>query len=308
MRYEAPIILLIIFGSLLMVPVHASEVTMTIRNGTIASEMVLSVHQNMTQFPTQITKLDGATDSSLMGNFTKALRNADPSATLSQLTLTISSSANWMNVTASIDISGVTAQSGDITNTTTTWRSYYVDADLRAGNLSFNAVGSRYLRPVYDYYVNATRHIGQPNATINGITFLSNDTSIGGDQAANQAGNLTLFDFKPLNVSLNQWDYKYNLENNTTTWRYSPAPIITSSIKVTKGLNSTSTIIADYGYRAEIVVTGLARSQGDGVVVDVGSGNKELIMTGIVILAIVVAIWIQFLYRARRKRAILGRR
>lgn len=308
MRYEAPIILLIIFGSLLMVPVHASEVTMTIRNGTIASEMVLSVHQNMTQFPTQITKLDGATDSSLMGNFTKALRNADSSASLSQLTLTISSSANWMNVTASIDISGVTAQSGDITNTTTTWRSYYVGADLRAGNLSFNAVGSRYLRPVYDYYVNATRHIGQPNATINGITFLSNDTSIGGDQAANQAGNLTLFDFKPLNVSLNQWDYKYNLENNTTTWRYSPAPIITSSIKVTKGLNSTSTIIADYGYRAEIVVAGLARSQGDGVVVDVGSGNKELIMTGIVILAIVVAIWIQFLYRARRKRAILGRR
>ncbi|MGA3405912.1 MAG: hypothetical protein ABSD49_09295 [Candidatus Bathyarchaeia archaeon] len=281
---------------------------MTIRNGTIASEMVLSVHQNMTQFPTQITKLDGATDSSLMGNFTKALRNADPSATLSQLTLTISSSANWMNVTASIDISGVTAQSGDITNTTTTWRSYYVDADLRAGNLSFNTVGSRYLRPVYDYYENATRYIGKPNATINGITFLSNDTSIGGDQAANQAGNLTLFDFKPLNVSLNQWDYKYNLENNTTTWRYSPAPIITSSIKVTKGLNSTSTIIADYGYRAEIVVTGLARSQGDGVVVDVGSGNKELIMTGIVILAIVVAIWIQFLYRARRKRAILGRR
>jgi hypothetical protein len=107
---------------------------------------------------------------------------------------------------------------------------------------------------------------------------------------------------------LKQWDYKYNLENDTTTWRYSPAPIITSSIKVTKGLNSTSTIIADYGYRAEIVVTGLARSQGDGVVVDVGSGNKELIMTGIVILAIVVAIWIQFLYRARRKRAILGRR
>lgn len=308
MRYESTVILLVILGSILVVPVHASGVTMTIRNGTIASEMALSFHQNMTQFPSQITRLDGATDSSLMDSFAKALKNADPNATLSQLNVTISSSSNWMNVTASMGVSGVSAQSGDITNTTTTWRSFYVAADLRAGNLSFNTVGSRYLRPVYDYYVNATRYIGKPNATISGITFLSNDTSIGGDQAANQAGNLTLLDFKPLNTSLNQWDYRYNLENDTTTWRYSPAPIVTSSIKVTKGLNSTSTLIADYGYSAEIVVTGLARSQGDGVVVDVGSGIKELIMAGAVIFAIVGAIWIQFLYRARRKRAILGRR
>ena len=309
MRYKAALIFIMILGSIFVVPVRASQVNMTVRNGTIGSEMMLSFHQNMTQLPNQMTTLNGATDSALMQSFTNALRSADPTATVSQVNVTISSSAYWMNVTASLDVSGVTVQNGDIMNTTTTWKSYYINTDLRAGNSSFNTVGSRYLRPVYDYYVNATRYVGKPNSTIYGVTFFSNNqTSISGDQAANQAGNLTLFDFRPLNVSLNQWNYTYNLQNDTTTWRYAPAPIISSSIKVTKGLNNTSIIFADYGYSAEVVTAGLARSQGDRVLVDVGSGTRELIMAGIVIVAIVVAVWIQLLYRARRKRAILGRR
>ena len=308
MRYKVPLILLLILASIVMVPVHASEITITIRNGTVQSRMLLSFHQNMTKFPTQTSTLDGITDSALLSRFTDALRKADPSATASQVTLEIVSKPDWLNITASVGVSGITRQSGDITNTTTAWKSYFVEADLRAGNLSFNTVGNRYLRPIYDYYVNATAYIGKPNATINGITFLSNDTSIGGVQAANEAGNLTLFDFRPLNLSLNQWDYRYNLENDTTTWRYSPVPLITSSVKVTRGLNITSTLFANYSYRAEIVVNGLARSQGDGVVVDVGSGNRELVMVGIVILTIIVAIWMQLTYRARRKKAILGRR
>jgi len=309
MRYKAALIFIIILGSILILPVRASQVTMTIHNGTIGTKMTLSFHQNMTQLPNQMTTVDGATDSMLKQSFTNALSAIDPAATASQVTLAISSSAYWMNVTGSVDISGVTVQNGDLMNTTTTWKSYYINTDLRAGNLSFNRVGSRYLRPIYDYYFNATRYIGKPNATINGVTFFSNnDTSISGDQAANVAGNLTLFDFRPLNVSLNQWNYTYNLQNDTTVWRYSPAPLLSSSIKVTKGLNNTSTIFADYGYSAEVVTAGLARSQGDRILVDIGSGTRELIMAGVVVVAIVVAIWIQLLYRVRRKRAILGRR
>jgi hypothetical protein len=308
MRYKAALIFIIVIGSLIAVPVHASQVTLTIRNGIIGSTLTLSFHQNMTKLPDTTATLDGATDSTLMSSFTNALRAADPLAAASHLTVAVSSGANWLNVTASVDVSGVTVQNGNIMNTTTAWKSFHIDNDLRFGNLSFNTVGSRYLRPIYDYYVNATRYIGRPNATINGVTFFSNNTSVAGDQAANQAGNLTLFDFRPLNVSLNQWNYTYNLQNDTTTWRYSPAPIISSSIKVIRGLNSTSTIFADYGYSAEVVATGLARSVGDCALVDVGSGNRELIMAGLVVLAIIVAAWIQIYYRARRKRAVLGRR
>ena len=308
MRFKATLIFIIVLGSLL-VPVRASQVTMTVRDGVIRSKMTLSFHQNMTQLPSRTNTLDGTTDSTLMESFTSALKETDSMATVSQVTVAISSETNWLNVTASVDVAGVTVQNGDIMNTTTAWKSYHVDNDLQSGNLSFNTVGRRYLRPVYDYYVNATRYVGKPNATISGVTFLdNNNTSVAGNQAANQAGNLTLFDFRPLNVSLNQWNYTYNLQNDTTTWRYSPSPIISSSIKVIRGLNSTSLIFADYGYSAEVIVSGLARSQGDGVLVDVGSGTRELIMAGVVIAVIIIAIWIQLLYRARRKRAALGRR
>jgi hypothetical protein len=302
------LILLLILGSIIIVPVHASEIAITVRNGSVQSRMMLSFHQNVTKFPTETSTLDGTADSALLSSFTDALRKAEPSATASHLTLAIVSKPDWLNITASVAVSGITSQSGDITNTTTSWKSFFVGADLRSGNLSFNRVGKRYLRPVYDYYVNATAYLGKPNATINGITFLSNGTSIGGDQAANEAGNLTLFDFRPLNLSLSQWEYKYNLENDTTTWRYSPVPIITSSIKVTRELNITSTLFADYSYSAEIAVNGLARSHGDGVIVDVGSGTREMVMVGIVILTIIIAIWMQLIYRAKRKRVILGRR
>ncbi len=309
MRYKAALIFIIVIGSLIVVPVHASQVTLTISNGLIGSKLTLSFHQNMTKLPDTTTTLDGATDSALMSSFTSALRAADPLAAVSHVTVAVSCGANWLNVTASVDVSGVTVQNGNIMNTTTAWRSFHIDNDLRTGNLSFNTVGSRYLRPVYDYYINATRYIGKPNATINGVTFFSNNnTSVAGDQAANQAGNVTLFDFRPLNVSLDQWNYTYNLQNDTTTWRYSPAPIISSSIKVIRGLNSTSTIFADYSYSAEVVAAGLARSVGDSALVDVGSGNRELIMTGLVVLAIIVAVWIQIYYRGRRKRTVLGRR
>ena len=307
MRYKAALIFIIVFGSLIA-PVRASQVTLTIHNGLIGSTMTLSFHQNMTQLPDTTATLNGATNSTLMASFTNALRATDPLAAVSDLTVAVSSGPNWLNVTASVDVSGVTIQNGDIMNTTTAWKSFHIDNDLRIGNLSINTVGSRYLRPVYNYYVNASSYVAKPNATIKGVTFFSNNISIAGDQAANQAGNLTLFDFRPLNVSLNQWNYTYNLQNDTTTWRYSPAPIISSSITVIRGLNSTSRIFADYGYSAEVVAAGLARSVGDCALVDVSSGNRELVMTGVVILAIIVAIWIQLHYRARRKRTVLGRR
>ena len=308
MRFKAILVFVIILGSLLA-PVHASQVTMTISNGTIGSKMTLTFHQNMTQLPSRTATLDGTTDPVLKDSFTKALQAADPSAAVSRVAVNISSTASWLNITASVDISGVTVQTGDILNTTTTWKSYYVDNDLRSGNVSFNTVGNRYLRPIYDYYVNATRSVGKPNATITGVSFFSNNnTAIAGEEAANQAGNLTLLDFRPLNVSLNQWNYTYNLQNDTTNWRLTPAPIISSSIKFTKGLNNTSVIIAGYSYSAEVVVAGLARSHGDEVLVDVGSGTRELVMAGVVTLTIILAICIQVLYRARRKRAALGRR
>jgi hypothetical protein len=307
MRFKVILIFIIVFGSLCIVPVRASDVTISIQNQAIDSKIVLSFHQNMTQLPKETATLEGSVHASLMSNLTAALRRMDASVQVSHVTVAIASSTTWLNVTTSMRVTGVTTQQGDIVNATTAWKSFYVDADMRAGNLSYNTVGSRYLRPVFDFYINVTRFVGRPNATITGVSFFDNATSISGPQAGNLAGNLTLFDFRPLNLTLDQWTSNYNLENNTTTWRYSPSPIIISSIKITKG-NDTSTIVANYGYNAEVIVSGLARSKGDDVLIDVGSGQKELIMAAIVILTVAMVVWVQVLYRAKRKRAMLGRR
>jgi hypothetical protein len=307
MRLKTALVFLILIESLFAVPVYASGVIISIQHDNMQSKMMLSFHQNMTRFPNQTYALDGS-DPSINGSLTGALQEMDMAAKISQITVNIFSVPNWLNVSISITVSGVAIQQGDILNATTVWKSFHIDTDLRAGNLSYNSVGLHYIRPVFDYYINATRFVGRPNSTINGVDFFLNGTAIAGPQAANQVGNVTLFDFRPLNATLDQWSYKYNLQNDTTTWRYSPAPLMNSSIKVTRHLNQTFTMVANYGYSAEIVASGLARSAGNSVLEDVSIGRNELVMAIIVIVSIAFAVWSQIRYRTKKKRMVRGRR
>jgi hypothetical protein len=74
-------------------------------------------------------------------------------------------------------------------------------------------------------------------------------------------------------------------------------------------LNQSLEIFSDFlSYTAEIGVPGLARAQGNVLSIDVGSGQKEWVMSGIVIVAIVVAVASQLLFRTRRKAVRLKRR
>ena len=80
-----------------------------------------------------------------------------------------------------------------------TWRRFNVSTDLRSGNFSYNTVGSVYLRPVVDYYVNASKFENNPNATIKGVNFFLNQTRVvAGSAEANNVGNFTMLDFRPL--------------------------------------------------------------------------------------------------------------
>ncbi len=308
MRPAAIIILLMIMASVFVAPASAADVTVTVEKEQVQAKMALSFHQNMTEFPNQTSSLNPSRDSNQSSTFTEAIRKVNPAATLSNLTLIVNSTKNWLNLTASMTISGVTERRGDILAVNTTWKAFNISTDLRAGNLSYNSVGNRYLRPVVDFYVNASKFENNPNATIKAVTFFVNGTqSVAGETAANHVGNFTVLDFRSLSIPLEQWTRTYNLSTHTTTWSYAPLPLLSASVRAER-LNVSFEIFSDYAYSAEITVPGLARATGNTLIVDVGTGQNEWVMAGIVVLAIVLAAATQVLFRAKKKAAKLGRR
>lgn len=284
-----------------MVPATASDVTITIEKEQVKAKFVLSLQQNMTQFPSQTSTLGMTSDANLSSAFKDALKKTNSTAAPSDLTLNLDSTKTWLNVTTTMSVSGVLQPRGDILAVDMAWKAFNVSSDLRAGNLSYNTIGNRYLRPVVAFYANASLFAARPNATITGVTFYLNSTSVAGSTMKNAAGNFTLFDFRALSAPLEGWPRTYNLSNNTTTWRYSAPQRLNLSISVQQS-NKTTDIFANYGYGAEVTVPGLARARGNALLLDVGTGQKEWVMAGIVAVTIALAIVTQLLFRARKKK------
>lgn len=307
MRPAAILILFVIMASLFVLPAYASNVRITVENQQVQARLSLSLQQNITQLPVQSDTLSMATNDELSSAFTKALTNASSGAAPAGLTLNLDSAEMWLNISATMTVSGVSVRNGDVLSANMTWKDFDISSDLRAGNLSYNTVGKQYLRPVAAFYSNASRFVGRPNSTITGVNFFVNGTSVNGPVAENYLGNFTVFDFRALSVPIEDWTRTYTLNNNTTTWRYTPPQLLNISIGVQR-LNVTTSFFARYGYGAEITVQGIARAHGDTLLLDVGKGQKEWVMAGLVALTIVLAIVTQLSFRAKKKSSKLGRR
>jgi hypothetical protein len=308
LRVVAVMILLLIIASFIASPVSAADVTIAIDRGQVHARMGLSLYQNMTAFPSEVVTLDGSRDPKLSSAIQEALKATNSSASFSSLNLSIASSARWLNLTLSMNLTGVSERHGDIVYANASWKAFRTNVDLRAGNLSYNTIGSEYLRPVVDFYENASRFEQQPNATVKAVTFFVNGTeSVTGTVAANHVGNFTLLDFGYLSSSVEQWNREYSLSNNTTSWRYKPPMRLNASLRIQE-LNKTFTIVSRYGFDAEVTVAGLAVAQGNTLRVDVGSGEMEWIMSAVIVIGIALTIAVQIMFRRKRKAVRLGRR
>jgi len=285
----------------LYVPASASNVTVNIQGQQVHTSISLSLIQNITALPSITATVESATQSNLSAAFDQGLSRANPNAASSGLSVGISSTKASLNVTCTMDVSGVSQRNGNIVSVNMTWLAFNVTSDLRAGNLSYNTIGTRYFAPVLAYYANASRLVGRPNATLNGVTFFVNGTSYNPTQAQNYADNFTMLQFGSLEPTLDQWNRTYTLTNNTTTWRYSPPQLFNFDMRIDRK-NVTTDYTANYGYSAMISVSGLSRAQGRIILVDVGTGEMEWVMAAIVILAVLSAISVQVFYGKRRKR------
>jgi len=301
LRPIAIVTLAIFLMSAFYVPASASNITVSIQGQQVHSSISLSLVQNITALPNISTTVDSASQSNLSAAFNQGLNRVNPNAVTSGLSVGITSTKSSLNLTCTMDVSGVSQRNGDIVSVNMTWLAFNVTSDLRAENLSYNTIGSRYFRPVVAYYANASRFVGRPNSTIAGVTFFVNGTSYNPTQAENYAGNFTMIDFNVLSPTLDQWNRTYTLTNNTTTWRYSPPQLFNFTMRIQRK-NVTADYVANYGYSAIISVSGLSRAQGNIILIGVGSGEIEWAMAAIVILAVFSAICVQVLYRNRRKR------
>lgn len=281
-------------------PASASNVAVSVQGQQVHATLSLTLIQNVTALPNLATTIESSSNSNVSSAFAQALRSADPSASPSNLSVGLTSTQSDLNLTCTMDVLGVSQRNGDILSVNVTWLPFVVRSDLRAQDLSFNTIGDRYLRSVVTNYANASRFVGLPNATITGVTFFANGTSVGPEAAQNYVGNFTMLDFSPLNPNLNQWNRTYTLNNNTTTWRYFPSKILNFDMRIERK-TATSDYVATYGYDAAISVPGVGRAQGNMILVEVGTGHAEWVMSAIVILAFASAIFVQIRYRNRKR-------
>jgi len=288
-------------GSVLTAPVHASAVSVSVHGEQVQTKFNLFLHQNVTTLPAENTTIDSTSNANLTTAFTNALHDENPMASASGLTLQIDSTGGDLNLTGSMDVAGVSNRTGDIVTANMTWLPFNVVSDLTAGNLSFNDVGRHYFKPVVAYYSNVISLVSRPNATITGLSFLINSSAVGPPAAENYVGNFTMLDFSSLSSSLDQWNRTYTLSNDTTTWQYPSSSRLNFGIIVQRK-NVTTNYVATYEYSASITVPGVGRAQGSTVLLDVGSGEKEWAMAGIVVIALISAIAVQLLLRSRRKK------
>lgn len=282
------------------VPASASNVSITVEGQQIHATYALSLVQNVTALPNVLTSVDSTSDSNVSAVFAQALRSVNPSATPSNLSIELVATHDDLNLTCTFDVLGVSQRTGDLLNVNMTWLPFIVRSDLRAQNFSFNTIGSRYLRPVVTFYANASRFVGRPNATITGVTFFVNGTSVGPPAAQDYLGNFTTLNFGDVSPTVSQWNRTYTLTNNTTTWRDFPSKLLNFDMRIERR-NVTLDYIATYGYNVTISVPGVGRTLGSVLLVDVGMGHTELMMAVIVILAIVSTVFVQLRYRSKKR-------
>ena len=278
----------------------ASNVSITVEGQQIHATYALSLVQNVTALPNVLTSVDSTSDSNVSAMFAQALRSVNPSATPSNLSIELVATHDDLNLTCTFDVLGVSQRTGDLLNVNMTWLPFIVRSDLRAQNFSFNTIGSRYLRPVVTFYANASRFVGRPNATITGVTFFVNGTSVGPPAAQDYLGNFTTLNFGDVSPTVSQWNRTYTLTNNTTTWRDFPSKLLNFDMRIERR-NVTLDYIATYGYNVTISVPGVGRTLGSVLLVDVGMGHTELMMAVIVILAIVSTVFVQLRYRSKKR-------
>ncbi len=283
-------------------PVFAQDYSITLDQDRVRVRFSLNFFQNMSRYQniTRVPIVDRFATAAETENATRviqvALSKMAPNVRVDGLTIRVNSTGNWINVTSSFQVLGSTQRFGDVLWLNLTWKSFRISEDLRLGNLTYNLVGRRYLRPTIDFFVNATKVGSSQNATIRAVTFFINGTTVPSNVAADRSGNATIFDFSALGSPVSSWKRVYSVTNNTTTWDMGLNPVFNITVRAQE-LNRTFNVRSLFRYATKITTPGISRGEGDVVKVDVSNGFKESTMAAIIIAGLGALVFAQIRYR-----------
>jgi hypothetical protein len=279
---------------------RASSVNYTIHDGKVSVELSLQFYQNATAMPTLSEKFTGAAAQDLTSAIEEALKSKVNGISISSLSGELISSSDWINASIRFDVSGVASESGSVLNVNCSWITFKVPNDLRLENVSYNTIGSTYIKPAFEKYASFDKP--PLNETVEDVAYQFGVEPVPTVEAAERAGNTTLLDFSYLSSRVEGWRMAYNYTRGSTRWVYERIPVAEMLMIVTPRGENPFIVAASYAYNATLSVDGLAQAHGEIITTEVSGGYEPLLMLAVVIATFIVAVTTGWIYRSRRKQ------
>ena len=285
---------------------HGSSVNAAIHGEKVSVDLSLHFFQNATAMPSVKATFTGVQAQDLASALEDGLKERVSNASVSSLSAELASGQGWINSTIRFEVTGASSRKGSLLSVNCSWISFNVSRDLRLEDLSYNLIGTKYIRPEFEKYLDYERP--PLNETVEQVTYLSRQDQLSPRFAAWRAGNATLLDFRNLFEPIEMWQRTYDVTKGSTVWVYNPGPAVDLKMTVTPRGGARFAARAFYNYSATVSVDGLAQANGNTIVTEVSTGFEPLIMLAVILVTFVVAVWASWSHRSRRRRALRRRK
>ncbi|MCW3975134.1 MAG: hypothetical protein NWE86_02685 [Candidatus Bathyarchaeota archaeon] len=236
----------------------------------------LNIYQNITSLPKIQIEIDDENFPGLKNAFEDAIRKKASNAVTDDIDLSLIQNENWINVSGTLKVFNITDKERDLLKINFAWKSFKVEDELAAGNVSFNKIGLYQLNNLIEKYSESET-----------VEFYSPFyTPISYEKAAKLLGNATILDFEQLEEPLERWGKSFNQNSLKSEWNMEPRQKLYLRIEVVEQ-NITKIYLIQDSIDAKVSVPYIAYANTDLVILEASSGEREFYMlASIIVLAI----------------------
>lgn len=265
--------------------VSGSSIEVDIDDGEVKVMIESKLYQNMTKFPETDTDISGSELNMAKSAFEDALKiQTEKPLKISSLSIYVKSNDSWLNVSTIFELDDVSSSENEVISTDLSWIPFKVISDLKVGNLSYNLVGEKYLRPAIYELANQSN-----------VNFFSPFyTPITTSMAMNIAGNVSTFDLGQISTNFTSWNKYFDENSFTTSWNLPTRTILDLRAQITsENVSDVRTGAALYSYTDSYATVSIP---GHGVIVDHSviyedsSSRYSIIMFTVIIVLIALVI------------------